>query len=295
MSAYNGIYCTFAAFNPIVVIIYYMTIMGITMFTMSPFFLILSLSSAFIYDVLVRGNIVIKQDLILITAVTFTMALLNGLFTHNGQTVLFYISSNRITAEAFIYGLFAGVKIASILVWFGSFNKIMTADKIIYLFAKTFPAIGLVITMTIRYVPLLRERYQIISSGQRCMGRKTSRGFIEKIRQTTKELSILIAWSLESSIDTADSMAARGYGLKGRSSFQLFQITARDIAAVAVIITLGIITSIGCIMGYATVVYYPTITGIIPEEKSIFYGIIFTMLMLVPVVIDIVGEIKWKR
>lgn len=295
MSTYVDSYSTFAAFHPTVGIIYYLAIMGITMFTMSPFFLIMSLLLALIYDVLVRGNRVIKQDFILITAVTFTMALLNGLFTHNGQTVLFYISSNRITVEAFIYGLFAGVKIASILIWFGSFNKIMSADKIIYLFAKTLPVIGLVITMTLRYVPLLRERHQIISTGQRCMGRKVSRRFIEKIRQTTKELSILIAWSLESSIDTADSMTARGYGLKGRSSFQLFQITARDVAVIAIIIALAIITSIGCIMGYASAIYYPTITGIIPEEKSIFYGVTFTILMLVPVVIDIVGEIKWKK
>ncbi len=114
MSTYVGSYSTFAAFHPAVGIIYYLAIMGITMFTMSPFFLIMSLLLALIYDVLVRGNRVIKQDFILITAVTFTMALLNGLFTHNGQTVLFYISSNRITVEAFIYGLFAGVKIASI-------------------------------------------------------------------------------------------------------------------------------------------------------------------------------------
>ena len=114
MSTYVDSYSTFAAFHLAVGIIYYLAIMGITMFTMSPFFLIMSLLLALIYDVLVRGNRVIKQDFILITAVTFTMALLNGLFTHNGQTVLFYISSNRITVEAFIYGLFAGVKIASI-------------------------------------------------------------------------------------------------------------------------------------------------------------------------------------
>ena len=114
MSTYVDSDSTFAAFHPTVGIIYYLAIMGITMFTMSPFFLIMSLLLALTYDVLVRGNRVIKQDFILITAVTFTMALLNGLFTHNGQTVLFYISSNRITVEAFIYGLFAGVKIASI-------------------------------------------------------------------------------------------------------------------------------------------------------------------------------------
>ena len=114
MSTYVDSDSTFAAFHPTVGIIYYLAIMGITMFTMSPFFLIMSLLLALTYDVLVRGNRVIKQDFILITAVTFTMTLLNGLFTHNGQTVLFYISSNRITVEAFIYGLFAGVKIASI-------------------------------------------------------------------------------------------------------------------------------------------------------------------------------------
>ena len=42
------------------------------------------------------------------------MCLINGFFTHDGDTVLFYINSNRITSEGFLFGFWAGVLLAAI-------------------------------------------------------------------------------------------------------------------------------------------------------------------------------------
>lgn len=67
----------------------------------------------------------------------------NTLFTHNGRTVLFYINGLRITLEAFCYGLAAAAMLSAIVIWFMSFNLVMSADKLIYLFGKAAPVLGL--------------------------------------------------------------------------------------------------------------------------------------------------------
>ena len=84
--------------------------------------------------------------------------------------------------------------------------------------------LGLTLSMIFRFIPLLKARFREISMGQRCMGRHVTGGFMAKLRQVTKEVSILISWSLEAAIETSDSMEARGYGLPGRTSFHLFKM-----------------------------------------------------------------------
>ena len=70
--------------------------------------------------------------------ITVSAALVNGFFTHNGATVLFYLGPNRITKEAFCYGAVMALMIAAVIFWFGSFGVLMTADKMIYLFIRLY-------------------------------------------------------------------------------------------------------------------------------------------------------------
>ena len=81
-----------------------------------------------------------------------------------------------------------------------------------------------------------------------------------------KELSILIAWSLEASIESADSMAARGYGLSGRSSFHLFKITVQDVILLIGIGVCGGVTVAGCFFGRTTIQYYPKL--LVPNVRE---------------------------
>ena len=55
-------------------------------------------------------------------------------------------------------------------------------------------------------------------------------------------LSILVTWILEDSIDTADSMNARGYGLNGRTSFSIYRLDKRDkIILLIIVLFIGIV------------------------------------------------------
>lgn len=284
----------FATYHPVVNFIFFVFAIGITMFSVDPVFLVATLALSWSWSILLNGKKAIRFNLLMTLPVMIFMAVINTLFTHNGATVLFYLNYNRVTLEAFLYGLAAAAMISSVIIWFTCFNKVMTSDKFIYLFGKTVPVLGLTLSMIFRFIPLLKSRYNEINMGQKCMGRHVEKGFFAKARQMIKEASILISWSLEASIETSDSMEARGYGLKGRTSFHLFKFTSRDKMMTAYLLTAGLIATVGCALGKTTIYYYPVIVLEQWDLLKIITLISYIMLLTAPMVIDILGEKKWQ-
>lgn len=285
---------TFADYHPAVNLIFYAFAIGITMFSNGPCFLAVTFIFSFIYSVLLGGFKQIKVNLLFMIPIVILMTVINTLFTHNGATVLFYINDGRITLEALVFGFASSILLTSVIVWFASFNVIMSSDKLIYVFGKAAPVLGLTLSMIFRFIPFLKERYREIHQGQICMGREGG-SLMMKVRNLCKEVSILISWSLEAAIETSDSMEARGYGLKGRTSFHLFKITRRDILLLTVVLITGIITAAACIMGYTDIYYYPEIRiGGIGLFKGIALAA-YVILLGLPLCIDVIGERKWQR
>ena len=284
----------FSACHPMVNFIFYVFVIGITMFSMSPAFLAATLCFSWAYTVLLKGVPGIKTNLLFTIPLFLIMAVVNTLFTHNGKTTLFFINGLRITLEAFCYGLAAAAMLSAIVSWFMSFNIVMSADKLIYLFGKAAPVLGLTLSMVFRFIPLLQARYREISMGQRCMGRHMTGGFMAKLRQTCKEISILISWSLEASIETSDSMEARGYGLPGRTSFHLFHMSRTDKLLLGAIVVTGGITAIGCALGKTSIYFYPVIKLPVRDPLMLLSFVSFCVLQALPLILDITGERKWQ-
>ena len=286
---------TFAGYHPAVNFIFFVFAIGITMFSMDPLFLAVTLAASWAWSILLSGRRAIRFNLLITVPILLITSVINTLFNHNGATVLFWLFGNRITLEAFLFGLSGAVMLSAVIVWFTSFNVVMTSDKFIYLFGKAAPVLALTLSMIFRFIPLLKSRYKEISMGQRCMGRHTETRFLSRVRQTVKEVSILISWSLESSIETSDSMEARGYGLKGRTSFHLFKFTARDGRLLAWMAGLGLAAAAGCFLGASGMDYYPTIVF---HEFTLLKAVslvCYSLLLATPLIIDILGEKKWQR
>ena len=286
---------TFGGLHPAVNLIFFLFAIGITMFSMSPAFLAVTMIFAWIYSLMLHGKKAVKTNLIFTVPILIIMAVINTLFTHNGETVLFYINSNRITLEAFVCGVAGALLLSSVIIWFSSFNVIMTSDKLIYIFGKAAPVFGLTLSMIFRFIPLLKRRYKEIHLGQRCMGRHVTGGKIAIARQTIKEISILISWSLEAAIETSDSMEARGYGLPGRTSFHLFKMTPSDRKVLAVTGITGLISTAGCIMGKTSISFYPKIVLGQWDFMTAVTFAAFSIMLSIPIIIDIAGERKWQQ
>ena len=284
----------FARSHPLLNFAYFAFVIGITMFSVHPVFLALSFVLAWCYSLLLRGKKALKMNLFILLPCIVIMTLVNTLNVHNGVTVLFYLNGNRITYEAIIYGLVSAIMLSAVIIWFSCFSVVVSEDKFIYLFGRIAPAIALTLSMVMRYLPLLRDRFLEVSAAQRCMGRGLKgSSLISRGRQYGKELSILIAWSLESSIESADSMEARGYGLRRRSSFHLFRFAGRERLILAVLLLLGSVVAAACLMGETSIYYYPAILLPRLSAVQVVSLLCYGALMLLPMVMDIKEAKEW--
>lgn len=295
--AYNGIgeNGSFYRSHPLINFIYFTVIITVTMFSNHPVYLAVSFAVAWIYSVLLNGKKALKFNTLILVPVIVLTVILNALNVRNGVTVLFYLNGNGITLEAIIFGLVQGLMLTSVIIWFSIFNVIVTEDKFIYLFGRFSPVIALTLSMVLRFVPLLKNRYREISAAQRSMGRgASSAGIFARIRQLGKKISILIAWSLEAAIESADSMEARGYGLRGRTSFHLYRMKRSEFWLLAVFIILGLLCILACIMDYTNIYYYPSIVISDVSPRWVISAAAFCIMMICPVVQDIRGMRIWK-
>lgn len=286
----------FKTYHPIVNFVYFVFVIGFSCFFMYPACLCISLVSGFTYSVILKGKKAIKTNLIYMLPMIIAMALINPAFNHEGVTIIDYLpSGNPLTLESIIYGICAATMIVSVICHFSCYNEIMTSDKFIYLFGKIIPAMSLIISMTLRFVPKFSAQLKVVANAQRCMGRDVSNGsIVKRVKNGLNILSIMTTWSLENAIETADSMKSRGYGVPGRTAFSIFTFDKRDKKALICILALGIYTLAGNLTGAIDFRFFPSMKT---AEVSVFGISVFAAYLLLcvsPIIIEIWEVRKWK-
>jgi energy-coupling factor transport system permease protein len=182
-----------------------------------------------------------------------------------------------------------------VITWLSCFNKVMSGDKLGYLFGKIIPALSLVFSMTLRFVPRFRDQIIEISNAQKCIGKGVENGkIIERFKNGIAILSILITWSLEDAIETSNSMKSRGYGLKGRTHFSIYQLEKRDVFILGILLLITIGMFWGTYLGITNIQFFPMIIVNPISFTSILIFIIFLILVSLPMILNVWEEIKWK-
>lgn len=286
----------FKTYHPIVNFVYFVFVIGLSCLFLHPVCLCISLVSGFTYSVMLKGKKQLKTNLIYMLPMLLITALINPAFNHEGATVITYLpSGNPLTLESIVYGICAAVMIASVICHFSCYNEIMTSDKFIYLFGKIIPAMSLIISMTLRFVPRFIAQLKVVTNAQRCMGRDVSSGsVIKRAKNGLNILSIMTTWSLENAIETADSMKSRGYGIKGRTAFSIFTFDNRDKKALICILILGIYTFIGNLMGAVHISYFPSINAADFSLFGISVFLSYLMLCSSPIIIELWEVRRWN-
>lgn len=253
----------FSGCHPFLNFFYFAVVLLFTMFNQHPVFLLISYIAAVMYAFLLNGwKKTLKQNLLVTLPGLLIVALLNPLFNHYGVTMLYYVeaSGNWITLEALVYGLVLGAVMFIVIQWFSCYNCVMTTDKFVYLFGRLIPALSLVLSMALRFVPRFTEQLRVIRNGQKAMGRDVTNGsMLAKAKHGMNILSILVTWALENAIETSDSMRSRGYGMHGRTAFSIYRYTKRDRWLTGAFAILASVFAFGCVKGAAFAVYDPKI------------------------------------
>lgn len=285
---------SFASMHPLVLFLYYVFVMTLTMFLMHPVILILSLIASLIFFSLLVPNKQFLGDFGFYIMVFILIAVTNPLFVHKGETILFFLNDNPVTKEAFLYGLFIACMLVSIIYWSKSYSYLMTSDKFIYLFGKVIPKLSLIISMALRFIPEFKQQMKRVNQAQKTLGLYTSDSIFDRIMSGVRTFNSLLTWSLENSIIKADSMKARGYGLKGRTNFALFRFTRRDIALLAIIIILFTYLLYLSMKGQFSFSFYPVISELEFSYKLLWNYLIAFLLMVLPSLIEIKENLQWR-
>ena len=287
---------TFSGFHPLVNMLYFTAIIGFSLIFMHPITLGISLVCAFAYSIYLNGKKAVRTGLKFMLPMLLATALLNPLFNHAGGTILAYFpNGNPLTFEAIAFGIASAVMLITVISWFACFNKVMTSDKFVYLFGRIIPALSLILSMALRFVPRFREQIKVISNAQKCIGRDVSNGnVLHKIKHGLKIISIMTTWILENSIETADSMKGRGYGLPGRTAFSIFRFDKRDMWATVHILLCAAVVIGGAAVGAYRFRYFPTIQGEWTGLAIIVFAAYF-LLAVFPLVANLKEDIIWAR
>ncbi len=287
----------FKTYHPIVNFIYFVLVIGFAMVFMNPICLLISLVGSFLYSVILKGKKAVKSNLLYMLPMVIVMALMNPAFNHEGVTIIEYLpSGNPLTVESVVYGAAAAAMIVGVICWFSCYNEVMTSDKFIYLFGRIIPSLSLILSMTLRFVPKFSAQLKTVRNAQKCVGKDPSCGGVaRRVKNGISILSVMATWALESSVETADSMKSRGYGLKGRSAFSVFKFDKRDgITLFSIALLSGYIAAVG-VMGKMKFRYFPSLKGAEISLLGISGFAAYFALCLMPTVIEIREVRRWKK
>ena len=286
----------FSHYHPLVNFLYFALVIGFSMALNHPLAQGISLICAIVYAVQTEGRKAVLFTLKWCLPMVLLTAFINPAFSHEGRTILLYFSNgNPLTLESILYGISSGVLIATVMLWFMNFNRVITSDKFIYLFGRIIPAMSLVLSMTLRFIPKFKAQLQLVTDAQKSIGRDISEGSIwRRTKIAITVLSIMVTWALENAIETADSMKSRGYGLKGRTAFSIYRFDDRDKMALLYLGFCGFYLLTGSMVSAFGFRYFPSIRYIGVNAVTLSFQFVYLILCLMPVALNRAEERKWR-
>lgn len=184
----------------------------------------------------------------------------------------------------------------TIIMWFASYNMVMTGDKFMYIFGRMAPSITLVLTMVMRFVPSFRKKAIQIAAARKSVGKAGDSGSgRDKVENGMIIVSALTNWALEGGIITADSMQSRGYGCGQRTAFSIYRFAFRDVVLLSVMLLLMAAIIFCGLNGGAATTYTPEINIAGFDNLYSLIGIVcYFVFLAIPTALNIGEEITWR-
>ena len=275
----------FGKFHPATNLIFFVMAIAFSTFWMQAGMIAVSFVCATVYYFMQKRRDGVKYfGMVLITMLI--ASLINPLFSHRGATILFRLpTGNPVTLESIIFGLAAGLILGEVLLWFSTFNGLMSDDKLTATIGRVAPTISVIISMVLRFVP----KYSGFARRARQVQRANGFDKNKKLHNGMKVYSITATWALETSIETADAMKARGYGSRRRTNYHNYKFEKRDLALILWMLVLSAGIIYGVSKGMMRTAFYPTIN----DTESWPILIIYILLCITPIVINIWEGIRW--
>lgn len=283
----------FENLHPLCILLYFVAAIGLTLACFHPIMLTVSLLGAVAFLLRLKGGKGTAGHLKFVIPLFLFVAIGNPLINHRGVTLLGMLFDQWITLEAICYGITAGLSLAALILWFACYSEVMTSDKFLYLFGKIAPASALLITMALQLVPKLSRQLTEIRQSQEML-RPDKKRLGGKLGTALRHTSTLVGWSLENAVEQADSMKARGYGMRRRTTFHLFHFDSRDARFLGGLLALSGACVIARSFGHGTMEFYPRMDAVITGDSGIVLYLLFALLAFLPAVLEWKEALRWR-
>lgn len=261
-----------------------------------PVFLAIAYVCAFAYSVKRRGRRAIIFNLCLLPLI-LAFALYYSSYHHFGVTVWKKnFIGNNMTLESFVYGLVIGLRFATLCMWLEAMFRVVSSDKVVYLFGKVSPLLSLFLTILLRLIPRISQEARRINLAQKGIGRSSNQGNIfQRFLNCLRIFSMLITWMISALALESDSMRSRGSLLRGRTAFSIYRFDNRDRAFVIALFSCITLTAMGVILGASKMWYNPRIIWRPLNGIGVVTAIGYLTFCLMPLGLELWTEYRFNR
>lgn len=277
----RDLHTAFDTMHPVVPAVYLLITLVLVMSCMQPVLIVLALTGALAYNCRARGPAATARSLRWQVPIILLAAALNPLFSASGSTELFRLGVRAVYLESVCYGCAMGALFVASVLWFQAASTLLPLDKVMALLGNAAPVIALMTSMCMRMIP------RFVRQGRQVLDVQRASGVDDGLRLRLRMSTVLMGWSLEDSLETADAMRARGWGAAPRrTTYTRYRLSGADILAAALLAAAGV--ACGALGAVATsqFSFFPQMSGLV-----VWWGYVpYALWMLVPVVGHVVEE-----
>lgn len=261
-----------------------------------PVFLAIAYVCAFAYSFKRCGRKAVIFNLCLLPLI-LAFALYYSSYHHFGVTVLKKnFIGNNMTLESFVYGLVIGLRSATLCMWLEAMFRVVSSDKVVYLFGKVSPLLSLFLTILLRLIPRIGQEARRINLAQKGIGRGSNQGnIVQRLINCLLIFSMLITWMIFALALESDSMRSRGSLLRGRTAFSIYRFDNRDRAFVIALFSCITMTAMGVILGASKMWYNPRIIWRPLNAIGVLTAIGYLTLCMMPMGLELWTEYRFRK
>lgn len=218
--------------------------------------------------------------------------LLNPFVAVEGDHVLlsgphFLLFDFEVTSEELLYGLVAGLRLATAILATSAFLRLADPDRTQALASRIVPRSALTVALSARLAPTLRRDATGLREALRLRGSGPERGRRAAIRQGAVLIEPLVASSLERGVDISEAMVARGYGAGTMTRLPEPPYTGDERFGLGVGV-IGCLLGIALIAGLVPYVIYPVADPLLSTTALIVAGLVLVFSVLGA------GALRWR-
>lgn len=281
-------------YHPSVGFTFFSLMIVLSLASMQPVFQCVSFVAAVSYSIAVSGLRGFLRGSWWIALLIVAVLLFNSVFGGSGLSVLFTLDigfmRTQITLEGLVYGLIMGLMLANVILWFNVLGKVSSMQSFIELFARFSPTAGMMLARIAVFIPELLAQAKLVDRAQTAFAQgETLHSRTRQLTYASTLSSHLMEWGMEKSLITAQSMVARGYGSRKRTSYRRTRLTLRDAIPLIVLLVLGLASLVASIWAGGEYTYYPYLSPL-----DFWWGYIpFVLLCLMPALLHVREELSW--